>query len=140
MISSIRSITSAKSGIATDLIDDIISDLKRQGVPDEEAESKAETIAAERAETIVARHIRPAVEFIADRANLFAVRPLLMVDVAGLDARAPFDNRTRYGVGGGVQLTIVVAKLEVGYMHAVRRLAGDPAGRFMFRVIFDNLF
>jgi hypothetical protein len=34
----------------------------------------------------------------------------------------------------------VVAKFEVGYMHAVSRSQGDPRGNFIGRLVFQNLF
>jgi hypothetical protein len=86
------------------------------------------------------RQIVPALDFIADRANLYAVKPLFMFDAARLGSGASPDPRVRLGVGGGVQLTFVVAKFELGYVRAVRRLEGDPRGNVVARLVFQNLF
>ena len=70
----------------------------------------------------------------------FAIKPLVMFDEARL-ARAGSDNyRTRYALGGGLQLTIVVAKFEAGYMRSVNRVEGDRRGAFIARIVFHNLF
>ncbi len=105
--------------------------LQEQGVPFDDAQKEAE-------QTV--RQIRPAVNFIADQANIFSIKPLFMFDVANLKVPGSTDNRTKYGVGGGLQLTIVVAKFEVGYMRTLRRSPIDPSGNFVLRLIFQNLF
>ena len=78
--------------------------------------------------------VQPAIEFVADRANVYALKPLLLCDVAGENG-----GRVDAAVGGGLQLTIVTAKMEIGYMHTV---AGDSdrSGNFFGRIIFENLF
>jgi hypothetical protein len=104
--------------------------LTEQGTPPEEAAARAR-------ETW--RGIQPVVDFIADQANLFAVKPLLMLDVAGLDAPGQ-DAPVRVAVGAGLQLTVVVARLELGYFRTVRRVSGDDRDNFAFRLVFQNLF
>lgn len=86
------------------------------------------------------RQIVPALDFIADRANLYAVKPLFMFDAARLGTGAASDPGVRVGVGAGVQLTLVVARFELGYVRAVRRLGGDPRGNLVARLVFQNLF
>jgi hypothetical protein len=80
------------------------------------------------------------VNFLADQANLFSVKPLIMFDAARLRAPGTSNNQTRIGIGGGLQLTLVIPKFEAGYMHTVRRVAGDPQGNFVMRLVFQNLF
>jgi len=95
--------------------------------------------AAERADKIL-KEICPAVYFIADRANIFSIKPLFMFDVGRLDSPGSLDDRTRVAVGGGVQLTIVVAKFELGYLRTVHGISGDSRGSFVMRIVFQNLF
>src|SRR5258705_6325008 len=109
----------------------ISSDLQDGGATPEAAQKEAKRIV---------RQIRPAVNFIADQANIFSIKPLLMFDGANLKVPSSVNNRTRFGIGGGLQLTIVVAKFEAGYMRTVRSLPGDKKGNFVTRIVFQNLF
>jgi len=79
-------------------------------------------------------------EFLADRANLISVKPLLMFDAAGIYRSGIPDEHPRYGIGGGVQLTVVIARVEVGYMAGLHRFPTDPPGNFIMRLVFQNLF
>jgi hypothetical protein len=74
-----------------------------------------------------------------DYAKIYAVKPLILFDAARL-SRPGFPARTNYSLGGGVQLTIVVAKFELGYAHTLRRLSGEPRGNLVARLVFENLF
>jgi len=107
------------------------SDLQDGGLREEDANKEAKRIVAE---------VRPAVNFIADQANILAIKPLLLFDGANLRVPDTLNNRTRYGIGAGLQLTIVVAKFEAGYMRTVRSLPGDRKGNFLMRIVFQNLF
>jgi hypothetical protein len=78
--------------------------------------------------------------FLVDRANLISVKPLLMFDAARLYNTGNPDDHTRYGVGGGFQVTVVIAKFEAGYLVGVRRFPTDPPGNFVVRLVFQNLF
>ena len=84
--------------------------------------------------------ITPITNFVADHANIYSVKPLVMFDAARVRAPDAFDNRTRFAVGAGLQLTVVVAKFEAGYLRNVRRLPGDDRGNFIMRLVFQNLF
>ena len=107
------------------------SSLVRQGVaPDDAARQARDTW----------KEIQPAADFIADQANLYSVKPLLMLDVARLSDTASGDGRVRVAIGGGLQLTIVVARFEAGYLHTVQRAPGDDRGNFFVRLTFQNLF
>lgn len=118
-------VISAKNYINQDMVD--------QGMPDNsETEAKADAI--------VNRDIKPTIDFLADHANIYAIKPLLLIDVAGIDAPDGQSDRARVGVGGGLQITVVTAKVELGYMQAVRRERGDPSGNFFLRLVFENLF
>src|SRR5437868_10645581 len=84
--------------------------------------------------------ITPITSFVADQANLYSIKPLLMFDAARLKAGESFNNRTRYALGGGLQLTIVIAKFELGYMQTLNRISGDSRGNVVARLVFQNLF
>lgn len=115
---------------AGDSVSFYAAQLAAEGLSREEALAKARATYGE---------VKPAVEFIADRANVYSVKPLLMCDVAQLDAPgAP--HTARLAVGGGIQLTIVTAKFEVGYMHTAIGDSDDPSGNFFARLVFQNLF
>ena len=86
------------------------------------------------------RRIEPALDFITHRANLYSVKPLLMYDAARLSPGDGLPGRTFQALGTGVQLTIVVARMEAGYLWTLDRQAGDSRGNFVFRLIFDNIF
>jgi hypothetical protein len=61
-----------------------------------------------------------------------------MFDAAGLSGGGR--DSTWLAAGGGVQLTIVTARLELGYMHTLRGPVDDDRGNFFARLIFQNLF
>jgi hypothetical protein len=107
------------------------SSLVRQGVTPDDATAQARDTWKE---------IQPVADFIADQANLFAVKPLLMLDVAQISGAADGDSRVRVALGGGLQLTVVVARFEIGYLYAVQRAPGDDRGNLFVRLTFQNLF
>ena len=78
--------------------------------------------------------------FIADQANIYSFKPLIMFDAARLNSPETITNRTKFGVGGGVQFTLVIAKFEAGYMRTLRPQPGDSKGNVVFRLFFQNLF
>jgi hypothetical protein len=78
--------------------------------------------------------------FIADQANIYSFKPLLMFDAARLNSPETITNRTKFAVGGGVQFTLVIAKFEAGYMRTLRPQPGDNKGNVVFRLFFQNLF
>jgi hypothetical protein len=104
---------------------------KKQGLSPSDAQAKAEK---------ELKSINSILGFLADRANLISVKPLLLFDAARIYAASIPSGHTRYGVGGGIQLTVVIAKFEAGYMTGIRRYPGDPPGNFVARVVFQNLF
>ena len=90
---------------------DIAEDLIEHGMEAEVAEKEG----AERAANVF-RQIRPAMRFITEKANLYAIKPLFMLDVGRIATEGSEDPLTRVSVGGGLQLLIATAKFEVGYM------------------------
>jgi hypothetical protein len=122
------------------MIDQIIEDLMKQGLSEDDATQKAAEIATKRAEKIVAKEIKPTIDFIADKANIYALKPIVMFDAARINAPGASGNRTRYAIGAGLQLTVVIARFEAGYMRTIRREEGDSRGNFVMRLVFQNLF
>lgn len=102
----------------------------KEGLSRDEAEAKA------RREL---KGISSGLTFLADEANLYAVKPLFLLDAARISAPGGM-HQTRYAAGGGLQITIVIAKFEIGYMQTLRRLPGDDRGNLVVRLIFGNLF
>jgi len=86
------------------------------------------------------RDINAILGFIADQANIYSFKPLIMFDAARLNSPEAIDNRTRFAIGGGVQFTIVIAKFEAGYMRTLSSLPGDNKGNVVLRLFFQNLF
>jgi hypothetical protein len=104
--------------------------LQQQGLSAAEATRQAKQILQE---------VTPATHFIIDEANLYSIKPLLMVDAAGLSAQGG-SSETWLAVGGGVQLTVVTAKFEAGYMRTLSGPAFGQEGNAFVRLVFQNLF
>ncbi|MEN3370606.1 MAG: hypothetical protein V7609_2749 [Verrucomicrobiota bacterium] len=108
----------------------LIATLKKQGLSQEEATTRAHEILQE---------IRPAAHYIIRDANLYSIKPLLMVDAAGLSGPGA-SSETWLAVGGGLQLTVVTAKFEAGYMRTISGPTFGHEGNFFARLVFQNLF
>jgi hypothetical protein len=104
--------------------------LQEQGLSAAEAERQARRILQE---------VTPAAHFVIDQANLYSIKPLLMVDAAGLSGQGA-SSETWLAAGGGVQLTVVTAKLEAGYMRTVSGPTFGRQGNAFVRLVFQNLF
>ena len=100
---------------------------ERQGVPEAADKARREF-----------KSINSALGSLVDEANIYALKPLLMFDAARINGEA--DSKTRYGIGGGLQLTFVVAKFEAGYIRTLRPTPGDNRGNFVLRLFFQNIF
>jgi hypothetical protein len=109
----------------------LIAHLMSQGLTSAQARQQADEIYGD---------ITPATDFIIQQANLFAVKPLLMLDVARLSGRDGFADGSWLAVGGGLQLTLVTAKFDFGYMHTVSGPTFGDRGNLFFRLVFQNLF
>lgn len=103
---------------------------RRQGLSRDEAIKKAKQ---------EFKGINSAIGFLVDRANLYSVKPLFMFDAAKFNGLAG-TNKIRLGAGGGLQLNIVIAKFEAGYMRTINSQPGDSKGNFIMRLYFQNLF
>jgi hypothetical protein len=104
--------------------------LQEQGMTAQEASRRAKQILQE---------VAPATHFIIDEANLFSIKPLLMFDAAGLSGPRG-DDETWLAAGAGIQLTVVTAKFEAGYMHTLSGPTFGDKGNAFVRLVFQNLF
>jgi hypothetical protein len=104
--------------------------LAAQGVPPAEAQAQARAALGE---------VRPAVRYLVEDAPILALRPVLMLDAAGL---ADGSSHARWiAIGAGAQLQMATARAETGYMRTVSGpLHGGARGAFVFRLTFQNLF
>ncbi len=116
----------AKSAILDDLV-------ATGGYPDNAATEAM-------ADRIVDRDIRPALNYLADRANVYAVKPMWLVDIAGLSSRTLSQRATWTAVGPGLQLTVVNARLQVGYLHTIFSGSNQAGGSFFVRLTIQNFF
>jgi hypothetical protein len=134
-------INSATNSITDLLMDDIISELMKNDptLSEEEATRQAEPIAANRAKKLIELDVAPTMRFISRHANLFAVKPMIMLDAAYLRGDAG-ERRQRFAAGGGIQLVMVTARAEIGYMRSLPTFRGESKGNFVFRMTFQNLF
>lgn len=136
------SINTAVNTIADDMLDPIIEELMKQNptLSEDEVAKRAEKVAIERASKEVEKEIGPIIRFISRRANLFAVKPLVMLDAAQLGGVEGEKRRIRFAAGGGLQLVVVIARAEFGYMRSLPSIPGESKGNFVFRLTFQNLF
>lgn len=109
----------------------LVATLTNEGMSPGDAQDRAKQILDE---------VKPATHFIIDNANLYSIKPLLMFDAGGVFGRGRRTSETWLAAGGGVQLTIVVAKLEAGYMQTVSGPTFGSRGNAFVRLVFQNLF
>jgi hypothetical protein len=102
--------------------------LRNEGVSDPEARAKK-----------ILQEVTPATRFIIEDANVYALKPLLMFDAAGL-SDGNGRSETWLAAGGGLQLTIVTAKFEAGYLHTLSGPRQGHGGNAFVRLVFENLF
>ncbi len=83
--------------------------------------------------------VRPAVRYLVEDAPLWAVRPMLMIDAAGL---ADETSRERWlALGLGAQVQVATARFEAGVMRNVKGPSGSqPRSALVLRLTFQNLF
>ena len=63
-----------------------------------------------------------------------------MFDAAGITDRGISSGETWLAAGGGVEVTIVIAKLQVGYMRTISGPTFGSRGNVFVRLVFQNLF
>lgn len=104
--------------------------LVQQGVPAREAQKQAQAL--------VDREIAPPVTYIADRANIYSLKPLVLFDVAEL--RASSFSRHLESAGGGIEFMIVNFALQAGYARTLNSQPGDRKGNVVLNLQFRNFF
>lgn len=73
--------------------------------------------------------------------NMVSVSPVAMFDVARIGPRtASGYGGTRYGVGGGLRLSIVSLDLTAGYSWNAKWRAGEGRGAFVFSLDVSDIF
>jgi hypothetical protein len=103
--------------------------LVQRGMSAAEAQREADEIFAE---------ITPAARYVIDDANVFSIKPMLLLDAAGLsDGR---DSETWIAAGVGVQVTVVTAKFEGGYSRTLHGPTFGSRGAPFARLVFQRLF
>lgn len=73
--------------------------------------------------------------------NLLAISPVAMFDVARIDDRSGSGfGGLRYGLGGGLRLSVVSLDLTAGYSWNPNRRSGEGRGAFVFSLDVSDLF
>jgi hypothetical protein len=118
-----------------------LSAAQRQALSDATAAYNAEKDKKRKAaEDMMRNEITPITDFIADHADIYSIKPLMMVEAARLAAADAIMDQTRFGFGGGLQVNVVTVRFEAGYLFAANRLPGDAHGNFVFRLVFRRFF
>lgn len=73
-------------------------------------------------------------------ANLFAVSPVVILDAAGLRQTSATPGIIRYGVGGGIRLSIVSLDVTAAYAFNPNRNPWERRGAFVLSMEVSNLF
>lgn len=72
--------------------------------------------------------------------NLVAVSPVLFFDAARISQRGLGSGQVRYGLGGGVRVSIVSFDVTAGYSWNLRRQPWEDRGALVFTMALSNLF
>jgi hypothetical protein len=102
-----------------------------RGFSEEKAEAEAERI--------IEKDIRPAINYLADRANVYSIKPALFFDIAQMHKRV-IGDKTWAAAGAGLQVNIVNARLDIGYIHTLFPKADASKGNLVLRFIVQDLF
>ena len=117
-------VNTAKSFIANDLA-------LNAGLSDDEADAAADRI--------VDKDIKPTINYLADRANIYSVKPVLFFD-AGQITKRGFGDRMWLASGAGLQVNIVNAKLAIGYIQTLFPKVDNAKGNFLMSFSVQNFF
>lgn len=117
-------VNTAKSAIADDLA-------LNGGFSDEAADAAAERI--------VKKDIEPIISYLADRANVYSFKPVIFFDLGEVKNRNS-GNRLWTATGLGLQVNIVNARLQLGYIHTLLPKADDDKGNFLVRFSVQNFY
>lgn len=72
--------------------------------------------------------------------NTVALAPVLMLDAARIGPRGAAGGGFRYGVGGGLRLSVVTLDVTAGYALNPGRRPGEGRGAFVFSLDVTDLF
>ena len=86
------------------------------------------------------RYPRRVINDLMREANLIAISPVVVFDAARIWQRGTGSGDTRYGVGGGVRVSIVSFDITAGYAWNVSRLPGERRGAWLVTLELSNLF
>jgi hypothetical protein len=104
--------------------------LVQQGIPAAKAQKQAQAL--------VDREIAPPVNYIADSANIYSLKPLVLFDVAELTR--PGATRHLESAGGGLEFMIVNFAFQAGYARTLNSQPGDRKGNIFLNLQFRNFF
>lgn len=85
------------------------------------------------------KDVAPPLRYIADRANIYSVKPLVLVDIGEIYNRK-LSNQLWLATGIGLQINVVIARLDIGYMHTLAPGVGAGKGNFLVRMSFQNFY
>jgi hypothetical protein len=129
-VSTLRSVLKAQAETAKNFIyDDLVTN---RGYPDTDATDSVAT-------TIVDKDIRPTLNYLADRANIYSIKPVLLFDVSHLNDHT-LGGKTFTATGLGLQMTVVIARLEMGYMLTLSPAAYNSKGNFFLHFVLQNFY
>ena len=117
-------VNTAKSFIANDLA-------LNGGLSDDDADAAAERI--------VDKDIKPTINYLADRANIYSIKPILFFDAGQINKRG-VGNRLWIASGAGLQINIVNAKLQLGYIQTLSPKADASKGNFLMSFSVQNFY
>jgi len=81
------------------------------------------------------------VNFLCYDADLYSLKPVLLLDTAWLGAPSGFSDRTVASVGGGLEATIVVVNFDVIYAHTVYDSSNQNTnGNLIFQLSYQKIF
>jgi len=100
-------------------------------------EASPEKQEAERLGTQDMKQLEPVLNSFINELNWFAVSPVAVFDVARL---WPDKNGTRFGVGGGVRISVVNLNVTIGYAFNPSRKMGEGRGAMFFSLDVTDLF
>ena len=84
---------------------------------------------------------KQAVDFLCYDADLYSLKPVLLLDTAWLGAPSGFSDRTVASVGGGLEATIVVVNFDVIYAHTVYDSSNQNTnGNLIFQLSYQKIF
>jgi hypothetical protein len=92
------------------------------------------------ARKVFENEVAPSINYLVDRANLYSVKPILLFDLAQISGGDGLGSKVWAGVGGGIQVNVVNARLETGYMQTIAPATDSSTGNFFLRFLFQDFF